>query len=118
MSIANEEAERRALRMNEAQKDFCEHYKECCGQLDSAGICLSPACTWGDVQKQLHYGADMIRNLLTERDALHVENARLRGLMRETVKWWDWWQADTTDRCASMPDDRINDMREALDVKP
>jgi hypothetical protein len=54
----------------------------------------------------------------SEADTLRAESARLRHLMRETVKWWDWWQANPTDHCASLPDDRINDMREALEEKP
>ena len=49
-------------------------------------------------------------------DFLRAENARLRGLMRDAVDLWDWWQEDTCDRALS--GDAFDEMRAALEVKP
>lgn len=28
---------------------------ECCGQTDGDGVCMAPACAWGDAQKLAHH---------------------------------------------------------------
>jgi len=33
---------------------------ECCGAKDSDGVCLAPACPWGEELKALHRAADAI----------------------------------------------------------
>ena len=33
---------------------------ECCGAKDSDGVCLAPACEWGEELKALHKAADAI----------------------------------------------------------
>jgi hypothetical protein len=58
---------------------------ECCGQVDSAGICAAPACIFGDACKWMYRAADEIerqqdsrRNAEAERDAVIAENRELR----------------------------------------
>lgn len=38
-------------------------HKPCCGETDAGGICLAPACTYGEVQKLLYRGAQDIERL-------------------------------------------------------
>ncbi len=36
---------------------------ECCGELDSNGVCMAPACTFGDMLKTLEAVANRIEEL-------------------------------------------------------
>lgn len=55
----------------------------CCGETDDAGICMAPACSWGEAVKSLSRAADDIEALRAERDALKARVEELEAISAE-----------------------------------
>lgn len=55
---------------------------QCCGQVDSAGICAAPACIFGEALKEFSQAADRIEKQAAEIARLRADltTARLEGM--------------------------------------